>query len=87
MNSKSLIFSGYGYSAYGAYAGYPYTYGAHYIGKRSADAEPKAEAQYYGTYGLGEWIYSAITFLILGPLSLDHKYFPILQVFSNLPKN
>jgi len=56
LNSKSLIFLGYGYSAYGAYAGYPYTYGAHYIGKRSADAEPKAEAQYYGAYGLGEWL-------------------------------
>merc|ERR1712082_515452 len=31
-------YTGYGYSAYS-----PYTYG-HYLGKRSADAEPKAEA-------------------------------------------
>jgi hypothetical protein len=54
MNFKSLFFLGYGYRAYGAYAGYPYTYGAHLIGKRSADAEPEADAQYYGTYGLGE---------------------------------
>merc|ERR1739843_12127 len=43
------------YGAYGAYglgyAGYaaPYAYGAYY-GKRSADAEPKADA-YYGVYG------------------------------------
>jgi len=50
---KCIFYTGYGYG-YGAYAGYPYTYGAHYIGKRSADAEPKAEAQYYGAYGLGE---------------------------------
>ena len=53
---------GYGYGGYGlgyagyaglGYAGYaaPYAYGAYY-GKRSADAEPKADA-YYGAYGLG----------------------------------
>merc|ERR1711972_4745 len=42
-----------GYSAYGAYpyayGAYPYAYGAYY-GKRSADAEPEADA-YYGYYG------------------------------------
>merc|ERR1712134_202016 len=41
-------YTGYGYSAYS-----PYTYG-HYLGKRSADAEPKAEADpalLYGAYG------------------------------------
>merc|ERR1712193_541702 len=41
-------YRGYGYSAYS-----PYTYG-HYLGKRSADAEPKAEAGpalLYGAYG------------------------------------
>jgi hypothetical protein len=26
-------------------------------------------------------------FLVLGPLSMAPKYLPILQVFSNLPKN
>ncbi len=36
---------GYGYRTYGAY---PYSY----YGKRSADAEPKADA-YYGAYGYG----------------------------------
>merc|ERR1719145_572204 len=40
----------YGYSGlYHGYAGYPYAY--HY-GKRSADAEPEADADaYYGYYG------------------------------------
>merc|ERR1712209_177962 len=42
-----------GYAAYGAYpyayGAYPYAYGAYY-GKRSADAEPEADA-YYGYYG------------------------------------
>merc|ERR1711955_88342 len=32
-----------GYSAYN-YGAYPYTYGARHIGKRSADAEPEADA-------------------------------------------
>merc|ERR1711997_1391929 len=48
----------YTYGAYG-YAGYPYAagyngyaLGAHYIGKRSADAEAKPEA-WYGAYGYG----------------------------------
>merc|ERR1711935_509691 len=44
-----------GYAGYaGAYGVYPYAgaYGAHYIGKRSADAEPEADANaYYGAYG------------------------------------
>merc|ERR1739842_244530 len=47
-----LGYAGYGYGAHGlGYAGYaaPYAYGAYY-GKRSADAEPKADA-YYGAYG------------------------------------
>merc|ERR1712176_280936 len=40
-----------GYSAYN-YGAYPYTYGARYIGKRSADAEPEADAALlYGNYG------------------------------------
>merc|ERR1712021_109429 len=46
-----------GYRGYaGAYGAYPYAtaYGAHYIGKRSADAEPEAKADaalIYGAYG------------------------------------
>merc|ERR1712128_385230 len=43
-----------GYTGYSAYAAYPYAgaYGGHYIGKRSADAEPEADANaYYGAYG------------------------------------
>merc|ERR1712123_207497 len=43
-----------GYAGYaGAYGAYHYAgaYGAHYIGKRSADAEPEADANaYYGAY-------------------------------------
>merc|ERR1712176_1564585 len=40
-----------GYSAYN-YGAYPYTYGARYLGKRSADAEPEADAALlYGNYG------------------------------------
>merc|ERR1712106_25831 len=35
-----------GYTGYSAYGAYPYAgaYGGHYIGKRSADAEPEADA-------------------------------------------
>merc|ERR1712123_116152 len=46
-----------GYAGYaGAYGAYPYAraYGGHYIGKRSADAEPEAKADaalIYGAYG------------------------------------
>merc|ERR1711973_682862 len=48
-----LLYSGYPY-AYAGY-GYPYAYGAypyayssyHYLGKRSAEAEPEAEPTYY----------------------------------------
>merc|ERR1711955_70974 len=55
----SLGYAGYaGYAGYGGYAygAYPYTYGAHYLGKRSADAEPEAKADadaalLYGAYG------------------------------------
>merc|ERR1719339_674317 len=43
------------YGAYGAYSAYrPYSYGGYYYGKRSAEAEPEAEANadaYYGYYG------------------------------------
>merc|ERR1712128_288688 len=43
-------YSGYAASPY-AYGAYPYTYGTRYIGKRSADAEPEADASVlYGAY-------------------------------------
>merc|ERR1712121_184112 len=53
---------GLGYAGYGlGYAGYGYPYGysgyyGHYLGKRSADAEPEAKADaalLYGAYGYG----------------------------------
>merc|ERR1740122_883504 len=56
----ALLYGTYGYGvpsygAYGAYSAYrPYSYGGYYYGKRSADAEPEAEADadaYYGYYG------------------------------------
>merc|ERR1712227_572420 len=50
-----ISMDGLGYRTYGY--GYPYAYGAYgYYGKRSADAEPKADADpylLYGGYGLG----------------------------------
>merc|ERR1712130_322795 len=50
-----LGYAGYGYGAYPyaagyAYGGYPYAYGAYY-GKRSADAEPEADADAALLYG------------------------------------
>merc|ERR1712212_1408192 len=56
----SLGYAGYGglsaYRTYAGYGAYPYTYGAHYLGKRSADAEPEAKADadaalLYSRYG------------------------------------
>merc|ERR1711868_273302 len=54
-----LLYGAYGYAGYAGYPyalggyrayGYPYTYG--YYGKRSADAEPEADADaLYGYYG------------------------------------
>merc|ERR1711971_1517465 len=45
------------YGAYGAYSAYrPYAYGGYYYGKRSAEAEPEAEADpalLYSAYGYG----------------------------------
>merc|ERR1719309_1331029 len=42
-----------GYAHHGYY-GYPYAHVGHYYGKRSADAEPAADAGYlYGHYGYG----------------------------------
>merc|ERR1712184_111112 len=46
------------YGGYRTYGAYPYTYGGAYYGKRSADAEPEADAEadpalLYGAYGYG----------------------------------
>merc|ERR1711970_927517 len=64
----ALLYGVYGYGGYGlGYAGYglgypgygyPYAAGYHYLGKRSADAEPEAKADadpalLYGAYGYG----------------------------------
>merc|ERR1711929_34529 len=66
---SGLGYRSYGYAAhpysYGAYsyAAHPYSYGAyHAIGKRSADAEPAADADAYygGYYGLGAYGYSGL---------------------------
>merc|ERR1712025_1388351 len=48
------MLDGLGYAGYG----YPYAAGYHYLGKRSADAEPEAKADadpalLYGAYGYG----------------------------------
>merc|ERR1712021_208359 len=59
-------YAGYPYAAgyAGAHGAYPYAgaYGAHYISKRSADAEPKADAFYgaygYSSYGASPYAYS-----------------------------
>merc|ERR1712168_528500 len=54
----ALGYAGYGglsaYRTYAGYGAYPYAYGAHYLGKRSADAEPEAKADaalLYSRYG------------------------------------
>merc|ERR1712113_854584 len=58
----ALLYGAYGYGAYPyaysglyhGYAGYPYAHHGLYYGKRSADAEPKADADaYYGVHGYG----------------------------------
>merc|ERR1711892_1613449 len=52
-----------GYTGYSAYGAYPYAgaYGGHYIGKRSADAEPEADANAYYDLLLVK-VFSFITF-------------------------
>merc|ERR1712021_106229 len=56
-------YAGYPYAAgyAGAYGAYPYAgaYGGHYIGKRSAEAEPEADADaFYAAYGASPYAYS-----------------------------
>ena len=58
----ALLYNAYGYGlpyagvygGYRTYGAYPYSYG--YYGKRSADAEPKADA--YLAYGYGAYPYA-----------------------------
>merc|ERR1719150_3042093 len=59
-----LGYRGYGYGLGYAGYGYPYAsrlgYYGHYLGKRSADAEPEAKANpeaWYGGYGYGRGYY------------------------------
>merc|ERR1712176_1573441 len=71
----ALLYGAYGYAGYpyaglrtygaypyaAAYGAYPYAYGAygHYLGKRSADAEPEADAALlYGAYGYAGYPYA-----------------------------
>jgi len=72
---------GYGYGRYHGYYGYPYgRYGyAHHYGKRSADAEPEAEAEadpaylYAGHYGYaGRYAYGAYGY----PYSYGYAGYP-----------
>merc|ERR1711973_528954 len=50
-----LAHHGYGYAHHGYY-GYPYAHHGYYYGKRSADAEPTADAA-YAHYGYGHGYY------------------------------
>merc|ERR1712156_596335 len=58
---------------YNGFAGYPYGYPAvgysAYYGKRSADAEPEADA-YYGYYGYGAFPYAGYGYSAYRPYGL-----------------
>merc|ERR1712098_628693 len=55
----ALLYGSYGYASPYSYGAYPYTYGARYLGKRSADAEPEADAALlYSNYGYAASPYS-----------------------------
>merc|ERR1711955_155550 len=63
LGYAGLGYSGLGYAGYGyPYAGYGY---GHYLGKRSADAEPDA-ALLYGGYGYTGLGYSGLGYAGLG---------------------
>merc|ERR1739849_55762 len=81
----ALLYGRYGYTGLGyaglGYAGlgygYPYTYGARVIGKRSADAKPEAEpeadaALLYGSYGYTGLGYSGLGYSSLGYAGLGY---------------
>merc|ERR1711955_114394 len=76
-----------GYTGYGGYAygAYPYTYGARYLGKRSADAEPKADADaalLYGSYGYASPIYGGYRAYAGYPYT--HGAYPAYGAYSYL---
>merc|ERR1711935_1320771 len=83
----SVLYGAYGYAGYAApyslgyrgYAGaYPYGHGhsyGHYIGKRSADAEPEADASVlYGTYGYAGYAASPYTHGYSGYAASPYAY-------------
>merc|ERR1711954_425743 len=63
----------YGVSSYSPYVS-TYGYGLRTLGKRSADAEPEADADayYYGNYGYGSLGYSSLGYSNLGYSSLPY---------------
>merc|ERR1739845_305016 len=69
LGYAGLGYSGLGYAGYGyPYAGYGY---GHYLGKRSADAEPEADAEadpalLYGAYGYAGLGYAGLGYAGLG---------------------
>merc|ERR1712201_10054 len=69
LGYAGLDYAGLGYAGYGyPYAGYGY---GHYLGKRSADAEPEADAEadvalLYGGYGYTGLGYSGLGYAGLG---------------------
>merc|ERR1712184_144295 len=83
----AYLYGGYGYGAFGGaypyglgyngFAGYPYGYPAvgysAYYGKRSADAEPEADA-YYGYYGYGAYPYAGYGYSAYRPYGLAYGY-------------
>merc|ERR1712025_292739 len=86
----ALLYGGYGYTGLGyagldyaglGYAGYGYPYAGygygHYLGKRSADAEPEADAEadaalLYGGYGYTGLGYSGLGYAGLGYAGLGY---------------
>merc|ERR1739849_52260 len=80
LGYAGLGYAGHGYSGLG-YAGYGYPYAGygygHYLGKRSADAEPKADAEadaalLYGGYGDTGLGYSGLGYAGLGYAGLGY---------------
>merc|ERR1712134_162030 len=75
LGYAGLGYSGLGYAGYGyPYAGYGY---GHYLGKRSADAEPEADAEadaalLYGGYGYTGLAYSGLGYAGLGYAGLGY---------------
>merc|ERR1711937_853002 len=84
----AYLYGGYGYGAFGGaypyglgyngFAGYPYGYPAvgysAYYGKRSADAEPEADA-YYGYYGYGAYPYAGYGYSAYRPYGYGRSFY------------